>query len=256
MYEKELLFLKNTLKSAYETFCSEKIDVSQKARFDIVTNVDRAIENYFQKELSSAFPGDILHGEEFHKDIGLGDRTWILDPIDGTFNFAAGSPLFGLQAALWDKGDLQISVIYLPALGETYEAVKDGGAYLDGNKLSVSRRSVEESVFAFGDLPHQRPDDTAFQWKVMHRAQEKIAKLRMFGAASVDFAFLASQRTEGVLLMTKNKWDIAPGFLLAREAGAFVRGVSDEAYSFESRGIFACNRAELYYEIMDEVLEK
>ncbi len=254
MYETELIFLKNTLYSAYEKFCSEGITESEKASFDIVTNADKAVEKYFTHELKRCFPDDTLHGEEFHDQIRLADRTWILDPIDGTFNFASSSPVFGLQAALWDRGDLQISVIYLSKLGETDEAKKGSGAFCNGKKLSVSNRESKRCVFAFGDPPHARPDDAAFQWKLMQNAQNKVAKMRMFGAACFDFAFLASGRTEGVLLMTKNKWDIAPGLLLAREAGAFVRGLCDEEYSFESRGIFACNRPELYYDLMEGLL--
>ncbi len=255
MYEREQEFLRTTLKKAYEIYCEESITVSEKAAFDIVTNVDKAIETYFSREVKKTFPEDILHSEEFHKEVSLRDRTWIFDPIDGTFNFAAGSPLFGLQAAFWDQGELQISAIYLPCLSEFYEAKRGFGAKCNGKRLFVSKREVPLSVFAFGDMPHARPDDTRLQQRIMLTAQEKIAKMRMFGAACFDFAFLASGRTEGVLLMTQNKWDIAPGYLLAKEAGAFVRGLEGEEYSFQSRGIFACNQPELYYELMEGLLK-
>lgn len=246
MYEKELEFLEITLKSAYQTFAKDKISVSEKAKFDIVTNIDCAIECFFKNELDKTFPGDRVLGEEYSSKLELSDRTWILDPIDGTFNFSIGSHLFGLQAALWDQGDLQISALYMPELNEFYCAKNGGGAYCNGEKISVSARSPESAIISFGDLPHTRPQDTEDEIKMMRNAQNTVAKLRMYGAASVDFAYLASGKTEGVVLYTKNKWDLAPGLLLCKEAGAYCFGVEGGTYNFDRRGIVACNSQEIF----------
>ncbi len=246
MYEKELEFLEKTLKNAYQKYAKDKISVSEKAKFDIVTNIDCAIERYFNNELERIFPEDRMLGEEYSSRLELKDRTWILDPIDGTFNFSIGSHLFGLQAALWDRGELQVSALFMPKLGEFYCAKKGGGAYCNGVKISVSKREAGNAIISFGDLPHTRPQDTEDELKMIRNAQNTVAKIRMYGAASVDFTYLASGKTEGVVLYTKNKWDLAPGLLLCKEAGAFCFGVEGGTYNFDCRGIIACNSKEIF----------
>lgn len=246
MYEKELEFLEQTLKSAYARFAADTVCVSEKAKFDVVTNVDKGIEKFFQSTLNQTFPGDRILGEEYTSGLELQDRTWILDPIDGTFNFSVGSQLFGLQAAFWDKGALQISALYLPKFCEYYEAKKDSGAFCNKKRICVSQRHGENAIVSFGDLPHTRPDDTEDELKMIQNAQRSVAKLRMYGAACVDFAYLASGKTEGVVLFTKNKWDLAPGLLLSQEAGALCFAVEGGPYHFNSRGIIACSSKEIF----------
>ena len=241
----ELNFLKEILPRAYARFSQDEVLVSEKAKFDVVTNVDKDIERFFFEELKKAFPRDVLLGEEFSAEQEAVGRTWILDPIDGTYNFSIGSRLFGVQAAFMNEGEILASVIYLPKFGELYEATKNGGAFCNGKKLSVSCRSLDEAIVSFGDLPHARPDDAAEQGNMMQKAYSSIARLRMYGAACIDFANLASGKTEGVVLFTRNNWDLCPGLLLAKEAGAFLFGEKGEQYTFESRMIFACNRKEL-----------
>ena len=243
---RELEFLKGILPEAYSRFCEREVVVSDKAEFDVVTNVDKAIELFFAEKLRNEFPEDQLLGEEFSSDVEATGRTWILDPIDGTYNFSIGSRLFGLQAALMEQGEIIASVIYLPKFGEIYEATKGGGAYCNGKRLAVSDREVSKSIVSFGDLPHPRPHDAEEQGRMMQNAYRSIARLRMYGAACVDFANLASGKTEGVVLFTKNKWDLCPGLLLAKEAGAILLGPDGEPYTYESRGIVACNRREIF----------
>jgi len=246
MYQKEVIFLENTFREAFGRFCSDSMVVSEKGEFDVVTNIDCAIETFFAEQLKRTFPDDRLHAEEFSSDLPLVGRTWILDPIDGTYNFSTGSCHFGLQAALWDAGELQVCAIYLPRLDEMYLAIRGEGAFCNGKRIRVSERSAGEAIVSFGDLPHARPADAALQQKMMEQAYPKIARMRMFGAASIDFAMLSSGKTEAVVLLTKNKWDIAPGLLLAKEAGALTFGLVGEDYTFSSRGIIACNRKELF----------
>lgn len=243
---KELEFLKRILPLAYSRFCGSDVVVSEKAAFDVVTNVDKSIELYFAEELKKVFPDDALLGEEFSSQQEATGRTWTLDPIDGTYNFSIGSRLFGVQAAFMDDGEVIASVIYLPKFGELYEATKGGGAFCNGVRLSVSDRKPCESIVSFGDLPHPRPHDAKEQGRMMQNAYSSIARLRMYGAACVDFANLASGKTEGVVLFTKNKWDLCPGILLSKEAGALLLTPDGEPYRYDSRGIVACNCREIF----------
>lgn len=251
MYEKELEFCKATIKRASDLFCHRSFSISEKGAFDVVTDADKGIELFFAEKLKSHFPGDTLLGEEFSGNTELNDRTWILDPIDGTYNFATGSPHFGHQAALWDQGKLQLAVIYLPVLDEMYEARAGQGAFCNGKPISVSKRTKEAAIISFGDFPHTRPLDARDQKRMMEHIYPRIARARMFGAASVDFAYLASGRIEGCAFFTRNKWDLAPGWLLTLEAGGAVLGLSGEPYGFLCRGLFAVNTTSLFQDITE-----
>lgn len=238
MYQKEIDFLKEELPKAYRTFSGLSFAVSEKASFDIVTDIDQKIEIYLTEKIRAVFPQDRIHSEEFASREPLCGRTWLLDPIDGTYNFATGSPLFGIQCALWDGKAVCACAIYLPKLGEFYHAVKGEGAYCNGSRLWVKKRRAADSIVSIGDFPHGSAEDAAEQKKCMETLFPKIARFRMFGAASVDYAFVASGRTDGALLYTKNKWDLACGWLLCKEAGALVKGRKGKDYSFDSRAIF------------------
>ncbi len=243
---KELDFLKRMVKEAYENCCDGNVVVSAKAAFDVVTNVDHAIERYFAKELEKEFPGDHLLGEEFSSDLGLSDRTWILDPIDGTYNFSIGACHFGVQAAFFDKGQLQASAIYFPVLNELYTAERGKGAFCNGKKISVSSREPKDAIISFGDPSHLREGEADIEWKMMQSAFGSIARYRMYGASCVDFSYLASGKTEGTVLITRNKWDLAPGLLLAKEAGAKLFALDGGEYDFSARGVIACNKKEIF----------
>ncbi len=241
MYQKELEFLKDTFREAFRLHAEKSVVSSAKGSFDLVTNIDKAIESFVVDEIRKSYPTDRIHAEEFSSDVSICDRTWILDPIDGTYNFSGGLPIYALQGALFDRGEVQISVIYFPMLSEIYYAHRGRGAFCNDHRLSVSERPAERALVSFGDFPHHRPFDRYNQSLVFERAKEKVARLRMFGAASMDFAALASGKTEGVVLFTKKQYDLAPGLLLAEEAGAHLFAPSGEKYSMASCGVIAVN---------------
>lgn len=240
---RELDFLKEFLPKAYEKFCGDKVVVTDKAKFDVVTNVDHGIERYFSQCLAKEFPGDHLLGEEFSSDLSLSDRTWIIDPIDGTYNFSIGACHFGVQAAFWNEGAIQASVIYLPVFQELYYAEKGKGAFCNGEKIQVSNRIPAASIISFGDPSHLREGEADLTRNMMQNAFGSIARYRMYGAACIDFAYLASGKIEGTVLITKNKWDLAPGLLIAKEAGAHLFALDGGEYDFSARGVIEIGRA-------------
>ena len=251
MYEKELSFMKTVIPQAYDAFASGAFSVSDKAAFDIVTDADQNMEAFLSDQIRAAFPGDRIHAEETAFDVPLTGRTWILDPIDGTWNFAAGSPHFGVQCALWDGDGIKAAAIYLPKLSEFYWAVEGEGCYCNGKRVWVKKRPVSHAIIAFGDLSHTSSDDALAQKKLMEDWFDKAARYRMFGASSVDYTSLVSSRVDAVILFTKNKWDLAAGWLLTREAGAVVLGDHGEDYSFSSRSIRVFSSRKLYLALTD-----
>ncbi len=245
--EKERAFLTEELPAAARRSLRGKSEVRQKSAFDIVTDVDLALEEELKKVLSARFPADTICGEETSSEADfLRGRVWTLDPIDGTYNFAGGLPLYGVQAALLSDGEILCSAVFFPAFSDLYYAERGRGCTKNGAPMSVKRREICHSLVSFGDYPHRRKDIAARQHGAVAALMGKIAKVRMFGAASVDFSALASGGTDGAVVFTKNVWDLAPGILLAREAGALLSNEDGGPYRWGDEGVIACASEELF----------
>lgn len=255
-YTEELDFITKVIKEAYQKLANIKIDnLIDKAKFDLVTVLDYEMEKYISAKISEKYPNDRIHGEEGSSNTEIIGRTWTIDPIDGTYNMANKSPLFGVQCSMFDKGEPVVAAIYLPFADEMYSAALDFGAYLNGNPISVAKPDLSHSVVSFGDFPHSRPSETKTELKILAHLSDKIARIRMFGAASIDYAYVASGKTHGVVIYTKNKWDIAPGILLCKEAGAVTRSLdtSDGTYNFDSPSVITTSTDEIYECIKESI---
>lgn len=242
----KLDFIMETMKSAYEEFGAfDKSSKTDKARFDLVTSTDFRIEEFIISEIQKKYPDDRILSEETNSQTVVEGCTWTIDPIDGTYNMANGIRLYGVQCAMYIGSELKISAIYLPHFHEMYCAVAGSGAYLNGERIFVNKTDLEHSIVSFGDFPHSRPDDAAIEMNIIKQLSSQIARIRMFGAASIDFAFVASGKTDGAVIFTRNKWDIAPGILLCREAGAMIMDLNGE-YSDNSNVVIAVATNDLY----------
>ena len=127
-YQKELNLIKNITKVIYENTNNSVIKTDFKGEQDIVTSSDLYIEKQLISSIKKVFPDDNFHTEEYNNSSLLKDRTWIIDPIDGTSNYACGLGLFVIQIALYDKNDIVLSYVYAPILNKTYYAIKNEGA--------------------------------------------------------------------------------------------------------------------------------
>lgn len=254
-YKKELEIMESAVRKAYaEVFSADRSSSKDKGKFDVVTENDFRIEKYLIKTIEDNFSGDLILSEEYNSETAVKGRTWTVDPIDGTYNMTRNAPLFGIQCALYENDEIVFAIGYLPVFDEMYHAQKGCGAYLNGKKITVNKFDVEHSVVSFGDISHRRTDDAADQLKIMNGLSQYVAKYRMFGTACFDFVYLASGRIDGTVIFTKNKWDIAPGMLIAKEAGALVRSL-DGDYNNDSRAVIATATPELY-ELIAECYKK
>lgn len=238
-YQRELEFIAGAVKEAFDahgSFCA----INEKQSFDLVTDADVKIEEQITAAIRETFPGDPIMGEEHSPGIAVADRTWTVDPIDGTVNMANSIPLFGVQCSMFDGGEPVVSVIYLPLWNELYTAEKGEGAFLNGEKLACRERPADRAIISFGDFSHRRPDDLTDEHRVMFYLSPRVSKIRMFGSAAVDFALLVTQRIDGTMFFTKNQWDIAPGALLTREAGGVVTSFEGD-YTLDSRAVVAAS---------------
>ena len=246
-YEKELQFITEKIKAAYGRFAvSGPQDVRSKSAFDLVTEVDVNIERFLTDAILSAFPGDKIHAEEMSSTQEITGRTWVIDPIDGTNNFAHDIPTFGIQCCLFDGGAPKMAVIWLPCQNELYTAIEGQGCFLNGKQVTVNKGfTADTAVISVGDFTHKSDRLAALQYKAVGYLYPRVAKLRMYGAASVDYAWFVSGRLAATVFTTRNLWDIAPGILLSQEAGAIITGLDGKPYDYSKEGVMLAANEEI-----------
>ena len=189
----------------------EKLQVSKKGPSDFVTNSDLKAEKIIIEELKKAKPSYSLiseeNGIEKNKD---SDHTWIIDPIDGTINYLHGIPHFAISLALKYKNEIISGVIFDPIKDEIFYAEKDNGAYLNNQRIKVSKKSeIDECLFATGS-------------KVNNEIEILFRKT---GCAALDLAYVACGRYDGYFQYNLNLWDIAAGIILINEAGGQINEI-------------------------------
>lgn len=203
------------------------IAATKSAIADIVTEADREVEALIRRRIAAQRPGDGFLGEESGAERGDSGLTWVVDPIDGTVNYAYGIPAYGVSIAVVagepvaGEWDALAAAVCAPALGEIFHASKGGGAWLDGSRLSVNPEpSAAGALLAtgFGYDPATHAGDLARVARAMPLARD----LRRMGAASLDLAFVAAGRFDGYFERGLAPWDHAAGALLVTEAGGRV----------------------------------
>ena len=247
MYTKELNFITGKIKEACGLYAAAgPQDVRSKSAFDLVTEVDVNIERFLTDAILAVFPGDKIHAEELSSSQEITGRTWVIDPIDGTCNFAHGIPTYGIQCCLFDGGEPRMAVIYLPRQNELYTAMEGQGCFLNGEKVSVDKSvTADTAVISIGDFTHKSDRLAALQYKAVGYLYPRVSKLRMYGAASVDYAWFVSGRLAATIFTTRNLWDIAPGILMSREAGAILMGLDGQPYDYSKEGIMLAANEEI-----------
>ncbi|QJB57734.1 inositol monophosphatase family protein [Pseudodesulfovibrio sp. zrk46] len=216
--------------------------VRHKGRIDLVTETDIAVEEMLKEELSRLLPGSDFLAEESAKDTPLGEFTWIIDPVDGTTNFAHGLPMVATSVGLWHNNRVVLGLVNLPLMGELFFAVEGHGAFLNEKPIRVSRvTTMEEALLATG-FPYAIDDHLDTILKQLKSLLPITQGIRRPGAAALDLAYVACGRYDGFYESALNPWDTAAGILLIQEAGGMVSEYeSGEPYSFESKSIMATN---------------
>lgn len=185
---------------------------------DYLTATDGEVEKLVRERLLSAFPGDTFLGEEDGGQVS--DCTWVVDPIDGTSNFARGIPYFCVSIAFVLKGVASIGVIYQPMSDELFAAAKGMGATLNGEPMKVSTTaSLDRSLIEVGRAARQpQADYLAMLEKVMNAGM----MIRGAGSGSLALANVASGRVDGLYEIHMYSWDALAGVVLVEEAGGRV----------------------------------
>jgi len=187
---------------------------------DVVTAVDRAVEQLVRDRLAGLRPGDHVLGEESGGSSGDG-ITWVVDPIDGTVNFLYGAPSFAVSLAAQVDGESVAGAVVEPVSGRCWTAVRGEGAWLDGRRLSVSAPSrLELSLVGtgFAYSTQRRARQARFVGELVTRVRD----VRRAGVASLDLCAVAAGWLDGYVEHGLHRWDWAAGALIAAEAGAVV----------------------------------
>ena len=203
-----------------------KSDIEKKGKNDLVSYVDKTAEKMLVEGCRKIVPEAGYITEEGTAN-EKGERyNWIIDPLDGTTNFTHGLPVFAISVALMDGDDLVLGVVHEVNHDECFHAVKGTGAYLNEDRIHVSKVKVlADSLIATGFPYHEfgRMDDYL---KMMKFFMQNSHGLRRMGSAAVDLAYVACGRFEGFFEYNLKPWDIAAGALLVKEAGGVVTDFS------------------------------
>lgn len=215
--------------------------IQYKGRVDLVTGTDIAVEEFLRERLGKLLPGSSFLAEESSPKSGFTDNTWIIDPVDGTTNFAHGLPFVGTSIGLWRDGDVVLGVVNAPLLGECFTAVKGRGAYRNGERLHVSATGdLEHSLVATG-FPYDREKELPGLLRRLGRVLKRARCVRRYGAASLDLAYVAAGHYDAYYERRLNPWDVAAGWLLIREAGGMVSRTDGSPYAPWHHDILATN---------------
>ena len=253
-YLKELNLLKNIVKPIYKDACKYAKETTFKGEQDIVTSTDLYIEKHLINKILETFPNDMFHSEEYHSRTDLKNRMWIIDPIDGTSNYAVNLDLFVVQIALYDQDDIALSFVYVPKFDKTYYAIKGHGAYLNDQRILLSDMNQPSNfMISMVGLSHKNEDKTIFK-KIIDLSITHKYKLRMLGSIGLELS-LAS---EGIFNLfytnVTNLWDLCPGILLSREAGAILLNEKGLPYHLGDKHLFVCKNEQAKNVLLKNIL--
>lgn len=220
--------------------CTEPGRVERKSDRDFVTDLDLRIQHQIRSYLTEATPKFEFLGEEIdgpQPDPDTGEAVWVLDPIDGTSNFIHGVPLSAVSLALVQKGEPTVGVILAPFLGLEYYARTGGGAFSNDFPITPSQpRSLGESIVSLGDYAVGPDADHKNHRRIAltKALASSVERIRMFGSAALDLAWVAEGRTDACVILSNKPWDTAAGVLIARESGALVTDSTGHPHTFAS----------------------
>lgn len=217
-------------------------EIKYKGSIDIVTEVDKKCESYIIAELHKLFPDDDILAEESGGRPGDSPRRWIVDPLDGTVNYAHGFPFFCVSVALEIGKELVLAVIYDPNRDELFSAEKGKGAFLNGRAINVSATlKLDKALLATGFAYNVREETRLDNLDHFGNFVKRACAVRRPGSAAIDLAWLACGRIDGFWELFLKSWDMAAGVLIIREAGGMVTSFDNGRYNLYGTEILASN---------------
>ncbi|MEP7251429.1 MAG: inositol monophosphatase family protein [Ginsengibacter sp.] len=251
MYKQTLIKATEAGANELKRFFNGKFKISNKEGINnLVTEADHAADKAILEVIQKAFP---LHGivsEESVEKVTESEFKWIIDPIDGTVNFANGIPICCVSIGLEHNGKMIMGAVFNPIMNEFFLAERGEGATLNDKKITVSDKTeVLKSCLVTG-FPYNYLEQPNGPIQVFERLIKKGVPVRRLGSAATDLCWVAAGRFDGFYEHQLNAWDSAAGFLIVEEAGGKVTDLSGGTYSPYQPGIVATNGL-----IHDELVE-
>lgn len=244
-------------KEVLNTYFGRLENISEKFQAGLVSEADQEAERAVLSVLKSQFPDDDYLGEESfaagtHEYRSTDRGQWIIDPLDGTTNYIHRFPVFAVSVGYVENGVVKVAVLDVPKLGEVYTAIQGRGAYLNGQKISVSStEKLSDSLLATGFF-NQNEEALVEQLEIFSRVVRKSRGVRRAGAAAYDLAMVARGSFDGFWEKNLKAWDVAAGILLVQEAGGMVTNYEGKAHSVFDSSLLATNR-KIHSELLKQI---
>lgn len=241
------LIKRTSIKAAYRgagvlrSFLGRLSGIGKKGAIDLVTEADVNSEKVIIEAIRKQFPGHSILAEESGLTKGSQDYKWIIDPLDGTTNFAHQLGLFSISIAFALKKDIVVGVVLNPLTEELFTAISEKGAFLNSRQIKVSdSESVSESLLVTG-FPYDLKNIIEPVLTRFSNCLKASQGIRRLGSAALDLCYLACGRFDGFWEQNLNPWDTAAGALIAKEAGSIITDFSNNSYTIDKKEILATN---------------
>lgn len=215
-----------------------------------VTEADLASERYLIDALKIVVPQADFFAEESGKSGSSHDYCWVIDPLDGTTNFAHGLPYFCISVALTYQNQPVFGMIYQPLLDQLWHGQLGKGAYLNGIPVVAKSVAFEKSIIAIG-LPYIKKEAYASVLENTWSIARQVYAIRHFGAVALDIANVASSRLDGVVFANLGWWDVAAGMVLVTESGGSVSDFQGQPVGPDYKTFIAAGDPEVYQKLLN-----
>ncbi|MEN6621014.1 MAG: inositol monophosphatase family protein [Smithella sp.] len=227
------------------TLLMEKFEQSLKIRFkgdiNLVTEADKMSEKLIISAIKQKFPSHGILSEESPEILKKSSTRWIIDPLDGTTNYAHGYPIFCVSIALEKDGIIILGVVYDPTRRDTFVAVRGEGAYLNNKKIEISHNSeLTHSLLATG-FPYDIRESEENNLNYFNVMAKEAQAVRRDGSAALNLSYVAAGRFDGFWELKLQPWDMAAGCLLVEEAGGKITNIKGGSWDLSSRDIIVSN---------------
>jgi myo-inositol-1(or 4)-monophosphatase len=236
----------NYLKSAFD----KGTEVEYKGAINLVTENDRQSQRIIGNIIRKNYPSHSILGEEDLKVENREDLLWVIDPLDGTTNFARSLPAFCISIAFMKEGKTEVGIVHIPLLAETFHAIRGSGSFLNQRQIHVSKEDrISHSLLATG-FPYDRRESKINNIEYFKRFIKRALGIRRMGSAAIDLCYTAAGRFDGFWELKLYPWDTAAGFLLVEEAGGRVTDFSGNQFDPFKKECLASNGA-IHLQMLD-----
>lgn len=219
---------------------SHKFTAQYKSKHQLVTSADLLADKIIKKEISKHFPEHGFLSEESGRTKNKAEYVWVIDPLDGTTNFFMHNPLFSISIALVYKTEILLGVVHAPAVDEMYVAEPGKETKLNGKKIKVSnRKKISDALLTYCHGTGIGSWKKAIKMYSYYKLRASF--IRQLGSAALELGYVATGRTDSIIIPGAHAWDAAAGVLLVREAGGKVTDFEGKEWTIKSKDMVASN---------------